>query len=393
MSDNITELKILNGQEEPKRHLPARRIVIFTVVLIAVCSMLSLFLFHDGLNLDTVRRWGKYLFARTDEEFGTYSFDAHSSNRYENLEDGLVVASIGGLSMYDKDGDEVCVAQSKLEQPQLLVQGDMAVAYDVSGASLIAIHKDKGEVLTVEETYPILDADLSPKGAICFSSAASGYKSVLSVYNVEQELIYRWLSSSTYFPLCAVSGDGRQMAAVAMGQADGSFESSVHLFQTNEEEVKHTFSLGNELIYDLVFWEDEIICAVGEASVQFFTTKGERINGYAYKDKYLKDFDFGGDGFLTLVTNMYRAGNRYSLVTVSQRGREIGSCYVGSELLDISACGRYVAVLTPGKLTVYTSSLSVYYETTEVAGVTSVVMREDGSVLLLGAGEGELYIP
>lgn len=392
MSDNITELKQLNMQEEPERHTVVKKIVILAAVTAAICGLVCLFLFHDGLNLDTFRRWGKYLVVRGSEEFGNYSFDSHSSNRYENFADGLIVASIGGLSVYDKSGEEVQVLQRQLELPRLIVNGDMAVAYDVSGTSLVALHKNRGEVLSLEESYPILDADLSEEGAICLSSSASGYKSVLSVYNQEQILIYRWLSSSTYFPLCAVSSDAKLLAAVAMGQEDGIYESSLYFFRTNEEEVKNKISLGNELIYDIFFLDDEI-GVIGETGVRFFSTKGENLGEYEYQDKYLKDFDCGGEGFLTFATNMYRAGNRYSLVTVNERGRQMATRYIGSELLDVSACGRYIAALTPGKLTVYTPSLGIYCETTDVANATSVVMRKDGSVLMLGAGEGSLYIP
>ena len=105
------------------------------------------------------------------------------------------------------------------------------------------------------------------------------------------------------------------------------------------------------------------------------------------------DFDSSGNGFLALSTNMYRAGNRYSLVTVDEKGRKIADCYIGQEILDMSAGGRYIAVLTPGKLTIYTHTLDVYHETTNVTDATSVVMREDGSVLVMGGGNGRLYIP
>lgn len=380
-------------ENQPARRPVTKKIVIFTVIIIVVCSVLSLFLFSEELNLDGVRRWGKYLNVRNSETFGRYSFDAHSSNSYENFGDGLAIASIGGLSTYDDSGNEQFVLQQQIELPQLLVADDMAVAYDVGGTSLIALHEKEGEVLRLEETHPILDADLSESGSICISSSSSGYKSVLSVYNEEQDLIYRWLSSSVYYPLCALSSDGRDLAAIAVGQTDGEFESSICLFKTNSEEVEKKISLGGELIYDLLFTKENNLCAIGETCVQFVSMDAEMIGTYQYKDSYLKDFDCGGDGFLVLSTNMYRAGNRYSLVTIDDRGKEIASRYLGQEVLDMSACGRYIAVLTQGKLTIYTQSLSVYHETSDISDATAVVMREDGSAVLLGGGSGELYIP
>ena len=393
MSDNITQITELNTQETPQRTTFAKKAVVLVVTAVAVCFFVALFLFNDALNFDTVLRWGKYFASGADEDFGSYSFDFHSSNCYAGFDDGLAVASIGGLNVYDESGTEIQVLQRQLELPRMLVNDEMALAYDVGGNALIALHEKRGEVLSLEQTYPILDADLSEKGAVCISSSASGYKSVLSVYNEGQELIYRWLSSSTYFPLCAVSPDADALAAVAVGQSEGTFESRICLFNTDAEDIQCEISLGNELIYDLVYLREDLLCAVGESSVQVVSTSGEVIGKYEYKDDYLKDFDFGGDGFLTLSTNMYRAGNRFTLVTLNEKGRELDTLAIGKEVLDISACGRYIAVLTPGKVTVYNQSLSVYYEVSDAADITSVVMREDGTVLLIGGGKGKLYIP
>lgn len=394
MSDNnVTQLTEQNMQETPSRDPMVKRVVILAVVVVAVCCLIALFLFNDHLNLDTVLRWGKYLMTGRDGEAVTYTFDSHSSNRYEAFEEGLAVASIGGLNIYDKDGDEDLVMQKQLELPALMVNEDMALAYDVGGHSLVALHKKRGPVLDLDLTHPILDAYLSEGGTVCLSSSESGYRSVLSAYNDRQELIYRWLSSSTYFPCCAISSDGKVMAAVALGQTEGAFESTLCLFKTDSEQIQSRIGLGNDLIYDLAFLSDELLCAVGENAIQFVSLSGDIVGVYPYDGAHLKDIDLGGDGFLTLTTNKYKAGNRFSLVTVNERGKELRYLFVGKEILDLSACGRYIAALTPGKLTVYTRSLAVYYEITDVSDVTSVVMRKDGTVLLVRAGEAELYVP
>ena len=390
MSDNVTRME---PEQLPNRRGLWKKIVVFAVVVAAVCGLVALILFSDGLNLDSLRRWVKYMNVSGDGSYGVYTFDSHSSNRYESFGDGLAVASVSGLTVFDEQGEELFSLQKQMALPQLQVRGDLAMVYDVGGGSLLALHRQNGEVLRLEENRAILDADLSDGGYLCTSSSASGYKSVLSVYNGSQNLIYRWLSSTTYIPLCTVSADGRWLAAVGLGQSGGAFESSLLLFRTDSEEIQRSVSLGSQLIYDLMFVGDKTICAVGETSVRFLSLDGELLGSYAYEDRYLKDFTDGGDGFLTLAVNMYRAGNRYTLVTVDEKGRELASVYLGQEILDLSACGRYIAALTPEGLTVYTQSLSVYAETVDTGSATSVVMRKDGSVLLLGNGQGKLYLP
>lgn len=376
----------------PKRSI-AQRIALLVGIVVLVLAVVAVVIFRDRLNLDSLRRWVKYMNVSEQSEYGSYTFDAHSSNCYAEFDGGLAVASVGGLNTYDESGGERYVLQQQLTLPQLQVQGKLALAYDAGGKSLLLLHKSSGEVLRLEENRPILDADLSESGQLCVSSSASGYKSVLSVYGKKQKLIYRWLSSTAYLPLCAMSPSGKELAAVSLGQEDGVFESSVCLFRTDSDEQQGTIPLGSQLIYDLYYVDDETLCAVGETAVEFVTTAGESIGSYSYTDRYLKDFHQGGSGFLTLSLNMYRAGSRYSLVTLDYKGNVLGEEYIGKEVLDLSACGRYVAVLTPQSLTIYTSSLEVYHETVETGSATNVVMREDGSVLLLGSGQGRLYIP
>jgi len=370
-----------------------KKVLAILLIAVAVCGVVAAFLFPEALNVDAIRRWVRYLNVRDDGQEGLYTFDAHNSNRYANFDDGLAVASVGGINTYTQDGREAIVSQGQLALPAIQACDDLVMAYDVGGQSLVAVHRSAGEVLRVTSEKAILDADISAGGDICYMSSAAGYKSVLAVYNDKQELVYRWFSSSAYMPLCAIADNGSQLAAVGLNQKDGSFESELHLFRTRYDQIEKTVSLGNELIYDLDYMGEDAICAVGESSIQFLDVNAEPLGVYSYEGQFLKDHDMGGDGFLTLSLNMYRAGNRYTLVTVDASGQEIASLYLGQEILDLSVCEKYIAVLTQEGLTVYNRSLEVYAQTKEIGAATSVLMREDGSVLLLGAGMGKLYIP
>lgn len=393
MSDDMTQLNDFSEDKRRPKGQLLKKIGVMAGIVLAVFLALIFVLFRDSMNLDSVRRWVKYMNVSEGGAYGSFSFDAHSSNCYAIFDDGLAVASVSGINTYDKNGEEQHVVQQQMTLPRLLVQDDLAVAYDVGGKTLLALHSRSGEVLHLEENRPILDADLSKNGQICLSSSASGYKSVISVYSSQQKLVYRWLSSTAYLPLCAMSPNGKELAAVSLGQENGVFQSSAFLLRTDSEEIQRFVPLGSELIYDLVFLDEQTLCAIGESSLQVVRTNGEALGSIPYGDQYLKDYDSNGNGFLALALNMYRAGNRYSLMTVDDKGKQIAEVYLGQEILDLSACGRYLAVLTPQGLTIYTQSLEVYHETVETGSATSVVMQEDGSVLLLGGGRGWLYIP
>ena len=387
MSDNVSKL----NTKRPGSM--AKRVAAFALLAVLVCALVALYVFRDSLNLDAVRRFVRYLDVKNQDASERITFDAHSANQYADLHGALAIASVSGLRVYSDKGDEQATVLASLAAPQIDCGGKYAMAYDAGGYGLVAAHASKGEVLNISTTEPIFDADIASDGSICYVSTESGYKTVAYVYNERQQMIYRWLSSSQFLPLCTVNSGAKTLACVSLGQSGGIYESSVVLLKTDSDQIEKTVSLGNELIYDLEFTDNDTLCAVGENSISYLTSSGERMGKYDYDDAYLKDFSFGGSGFLTLTLNMYKAGNRYRVVTVGTDGEEIGSLSTDAQILDVSAAGAYVAVLTAKNLTIYNAALELYAEQENTGSATNVVMRDDGSAILLGSGQGTLFVP
>lgn len=230
-------------------------------------------------------------------------------------------------------------------------------------------------------------------GSISYLSSESGYRAVLYVYNSQQALIYRWLSSSQYFMRCTVSSGAKYAAAAALGQEDGMFQSSVVLFRTDSEEILRTIPIGNALIYDLHFLPGNTLCVLCEDALYFYELDGQCLGSYAFEDAYLKDYTLDGNGFVTLVMNLYKAGNGYTALTVGYDGTVLGTLPISEQILDISASGKYLALLTSGALSIYDQNLTEYDVSDNTTGASSAVMREDGSAILLANGHGTLYVP
>lgn len=62
-------------------------------------------------------------------------------------------------------------------------------------------------------------------------------------------------------------------------------------------------------------------------------------------------------------------------------------------MLDISAAGKYLAVLYSDELVIYTSDLAEYALLTDTQYARGVRMRADGSAVLLGSQHGWLFVP
>lgn len=387
MSDKDTQQHGVKGWSVVKR------IVVFLLLVVLVAGGVAAYVFRDALNLDALQRYVRYLNVSDDSKTGRFVYDESNSNQYANLSGGLAVASITGLSLYDKDGAETAAVHAAMSAPVIQTGGALALSYDAGGYALDAAGQKSGAALHVQSQRPILDADIARDDSICYLSSESGYKSVLYVYNNEQALIYRWLSASQYFMRCAVSEGAGYVAAAVLGQEDGMFQSSVALYRTDAEEVYRTIPIGNTLIYDLRFVSQDRLCVMTEQMLYFYDLDGQRQGSFSFGGSYLKDYTFDGNGYLTLVMNLYQAGNQYTVVSVGYDGTELGRVSPGEQILDVTAAGKYLAILTSNTLSIYDHTLKEYDVSGNTVGAANVVMRDDGSALLLANGHGTLYVP
>ena len=106
----------------------------------------------------------------------------------------------------------------------------------------------------------------------------------------------------------------------------------------------------------------------------------------------LQSFSLEGDGFAAMFYTNYQGGSAGSITLLDGEGTE-HSLGINEEVLDVSAAGDYVAVLTGNELTIYKSDLTLYAATSNSWGARRVLMREDGSALLVTNESASLYLP
>ena len=379
--------------ERFRRRRFRRRLRWLIIVTVVVLAILALVLFWRDLNFDRFRRWVTYMGVEPDGTYGNYQYPAYDSNAYAVYENGLAVATSSGLMLYDETGSPLTEISAAMDNPNVNVAGNYVAAWDIGGTTLCAARSGE-EHLNRTLDHTILDVDLSANGDMVFASGADGYRTMLTMMDNQTQERFKWYSSAQYLPLCAVNSGGTQLAAIALGQEQGAFTSSLLLLDpTVEEQEPVQVALGNQLIYELDYLQDRYLCAVGETSLQLLRTTGEVHGTYGYNGEHLMKYDISGDGFVTLALNPYQTGSQYVLKTVEYDGQERGSLALGQEVLHLSVAGDYVAVLTASGLQIYTSDLQLYAQTDDVLGVTQVLMREDGTAVLVAANHASLFLP
>ena len=398
-----------DGEEAPRsRRSRLKTFLIFFATLAGVLVVVLVAAYRDGTGFDVLRRYFNYGSVEKAGGETVYDYDASATNRFAVLGDHLVVLSSTSLELLDPDGGTVWSASEKMEAPALESGGGRAVAYDVGGTELYVLDEE-GLLLELhaEETEPFIAATLNRKGWLAVTAEKRNYKGCVSVYDAELDSVVFSFDSSRRFVIDAyVLDDGEHVAAVTLGQEDGVFVSNVVLYDLTgsspkaETEVDGGVAVVPVADYDVsdglvaaIGQQGDAIITVSDTGLTFADEKGEVAATYGYQGMFLREYDLAGEDFTVLLLNRYQTGSVGRLVTVGTDGAELGSLDVNQEVLSVSACGRYLAVLYLDSLVVYNRDLQVYASLTGTDFARSVLMRSDGSALLLSSESAGLFLP
>ncbi len=379
----------------PKRYGRLRGVLSLTVMLAVVLGVVLLAAYWDLNSFDSFKRLLTYNKVTQDDQGRTqvYSYSADRSNLYEMLGERLIVVSATRITVLSDDGTEVYAKGVKLGSPAIVRGGKTVAVYGVGSEELYVL-SESGLVRDMSEKLEgaLISVSLNSSDYMAVVSEKTGYKASVTAYDPNGEAVFAFNSSARYIADAAVEKNCESLSVVALGEADGAFESVINRYALRDGEQISTCSLDNTLLYAL----GGVGGRVGALTDDRFVTlgvDGSLSGAYYYAYPYLRAYSFGGTDFAVLALSRSRSGSAGKLVTVGSGGNQIASMDLRKEVLDVSASGKYLAVLYSDSLTVYTSDLQQYAVLEDSNYAKNVLMRSDGTALLLGSAEAWLYIP
>ena len=391
--ENIRE-EIRRSQAAPRRS-GAKRALTVLLALVVVLGVVAAAAWKDLSGLDSVRRLFSYNKVQQDEQGKAelYSFSNDRSNIFAMLGDHLLVASTTSVSVLANDGSVVCSESVKLTTPAIAVGGQTAAVYDIGGQSLL-VFSASGLVrdMSGECGSGILSVSLNSSDYMALNVEKSGYKSAVTMYDASGEKVLAFNSSEHYVIDAAVLRDCKHMAAVSLGESGGAFADTVSIYTPGSDKPAAVNTLTGSLLLSTGSVGGTLACLTDEG-LTLFTADGALAGSYHFEYPYLRGQSLDGDGFAALLLGRYRSGSAMKLVTVSQDGSELAGLDVSGEVLSMSAAGKYIAVLYSDSLVIYTPQLEEYARLDGTEYARSVLMRADGTAVLVGSSSAWLYIP
>ncbi|MEG0441353.1 MAG: DUF5711 family protein [Oscillospiraceae bacterium] len=393
--------EVKKEKKEPKKPSRFYRFLAFLVTVGLVAGAVGVVVNRDKLNFDALRRFFTY---RTTTQDGTgatdpFPYEGGIGAAFSSVGGDLFSASTSGFRLYSPGGKLYVEDTMTLKNPAYDLNGNHLVAYDAGGTQLRVYQNHETVFSYTAEDGVILSARMNSAGYLAVVTRAAGFKGVVTIYNGEFQKLMAFRISSTYIMDAVVSPDGKSVCVVSAGQNGHTFESSLMTYSMDSTAADNaeltptaTLSLGNRIPLDLQ-WTGAGLRCLTEYGIMSADEKLVQTGSYGWPDRHLKLFSQSGDDFSAMVLGKYRAGSQAELVLLDNKSAEIGSVNLTEQVLSLSASGRYVAVLTADRLDIYTDDMQLYATLTGTQSARQVVMRSDGTALLVGGETAWVYIP
>lgn len=389
-------------KKKPSKRLTGKKVFLSLLVrlgaalvtVVMLVGALMMVLHRDKLTLDPVRRWITYGSMSKSEDGKTEEFylNGDTDNSYAALGADLLVCSKTAMQLYSDSGKPLVDQSVSMKSPTLSVRGNNAVAFDTGGTELYHLqgtedvwHYDN------KDQRKILTAKVNSSGYLAIMEQAGGHETTIKVLNNRHKEKIKISENNNFITDIALSENNHYIAAIQIYQDGSSFASNLVIYRLSDAHVSASYKLDDQLVLDMR-WDNDRIWLQTESGVTVCDTDGTVLDGWSAVGKYLERYSLDGSGYAVELMSRYKSGSAGDLRVIDKNGQQSVSRRLHEEVLSLSAAGEYIAVLTTTSLTIYQDDLQLY-ATVSNTNTRRVIMREDGSVLMVGKETARLFVP
>lgn len=365
--------------------------IIIRLVILLMLALILLFVIKDynESNAGDLPSWLSSLVGDDKETATKISFAPDANNTFLVYQDGLAVLSSTELVLYDVSGDESLSQSTGYTRPAARSAGEFLLTYDIGGKSICYI-RNKAVKTNMKLNYAILTADIGKDGWFLVTSEEFGSKATVTVYNPEMTQVYKWPSSERYITCAAIADDHSGMAFGGLSQKDARIQSSVVMLHLDSAEPYSVIEFDDELILDMDYLPDGSLAVLTESCILTVDPSGRERGRYEFDNSLFREYSFNGDGFILLRLNKNGVGETSEVLVLNYDAGLEHSVSLDN-IYSISCSGKYAGVLTSDHIIVYNSSLEEQFSSSISAGSKKLLMREDGSAIVLSSSEASIY--
>ncbi len=380
--------KFMEGSQEDRR-LYLTRVAQRVVILLAViAAVLGVYYFRNDISA-----WFREIQAQQQSEtpdltspYSRIAFEPDSDNVYALFGDSLAVINKGNFKIYSADGTEQLALQLSYSRPALCVSGEQIIAYDRGGTKL-TVAGQTALIGTLEISGNIIAVETNQSGYFAVTHEDEHYRTVVSVYDNQQNLVYQWRTSEYYVMRASIAADGKSIAATAYTQEDGNFISRLFFFDLNRSDAyRATVDIQGTIVTNTYYIADDTVCLVGDDRTVVTDIDGNIRYEYPYGNDMIKT-GAAAEEYVVLSMLDRTSGLGAKVVLFTPDAQEALVSSMNDDIRRMSANGNYIAVLYTQGVQLFDRSLEPLSAEVSVSQVRDIRVSKDGRTLLIYASD------
>lgn len=385
----MAEKKLKTKNRERKKLDPLgivlRALLVLAAVLFCVLAVISWPSIRDNGFYATFFGGGKEEGEVT--RASELEFVANQKNVFAAYRDGLAVLSPSGLTVIGPDGEAELDISKSFGNPTLAVKGNRLLAYDAGGTNMLYIEKGK-LVSDTSNSSNVITASINSDGWRLIICEQSGWKAVASVLRPNGEQAYEMQSAERYLTSGDIAPDGTRIALGGVRQSNAEIISSVYIYDLKSPDPIAFWETTDGVPTSVRFLDDGRILAICEGTAVFLDgDTGEELGRSRFGSGKLASLAVG-KGYVVLA--IASEGNDAWVVTLSFAGDELARRALGG-VLDLSASGEFLGVLTSDSVLVYNNYLESIAGGDAPAGCRRILLADDRAAYVLSSNSAMLY--
>ncbi len=323
---------------------------------------------------------------------GSYPVDIAGSEaqRLASCQKYTVLLSDSYLTFYNQQGGEAARYTSPTSNALMRQAGKYVLLAEQEGRQ-VQLFTRSGSVVEIQTEHTILSAAVNANGQCAvLTDGPQGYAVQVTVYDRKGKVLYS-RSRNQIATEVALAANGEQVALISLEAAEGSLNSTIHVFSLNSsaQEAKCTYTTDDVLLYRLEYLADDWLAAIGENGTVMLDTADGLATVFTLGDRRLLGYA-AADNTLALVTRAYGETGNGQVQVVDKTGSPLASVDFTGDFRHLSANQNSYLLLTDSACTAITTGGKTRTAATAADG-QQAVLSSNGQAVVMGLNLLQAY--
>ena len=361
----MAEIKQIRDAMRRKKR--ARLVTRISIAVILLSLAVVLVINRDKLTPESISNWlAGSISTSTEAEGFPVSLPSGETVSVFASGNNIALTNQTNLYLYNSRGKKIRSVQHLKKNVQSKSAGEYTLLYSV-GATEFSVETPSKNVVDKESDMSVTMGEICKNGRFVLATESDVYTSELKVFDKNGNAVFKWSPSGGVITAVGISADGHHVAASTMFTQGGRIMSGIYFFETGKEEALFSSKIEDKMVTRL-FCDKNSVRVVTDESLIDFDQNGEISGEYSFEERKLLGISQCSKG-LALVFEDVNDPSRSVLSIVNEKSQESATASVPYKVLDISAHG--------GDIYLMTESLVLKYEATNAVKTGEKEIEDD----------------